>query len=217
MSKQGRFLGAARFVVPAVALILYIAGYVWYQKTVVAWWVPLVVAAVIALLSLPMLHRRWSRLTDSDNPTINGLYHFYIVCALFYAGLLGGNYAFSDNASARRETVTVVRRIERTRKEYRYLRHHRRVPTGKTIHSYYLQVAFADSTRKRIPVSGTLYRKTRANGTIVLSLQRGFLGSPVIKEAPVPTAEQSSSHLRIPRKYPQGFSQEQEEQITLHS
>lgn len=173
-----------RVAIPAICLIFYAAGYVLYQRTIVAWWLPLAAAAAIASLSLPMLSSRWRRLTGSENGRINGLCHLCAVCALFYCGLLGCNYWLADASSARSETVAVVGRTERTRKEYRYVRHHRRVPTGKILHSYYLDVVFADSTRKRLPVSGTLYKRTRTRPEIVLSLQRGFFGYSVIKECP---------------------------------
>lgn len=182
MSKQENLLRVVRLAVPAAALMLYVAGYVWYRKTLVAWWLPVVAAATIALLSLPMLRARWRWLTRSESGAINGLCHFYVAGALLYAGLLGGNYALADDSTCRRETVAVVGRTERTRREYRYLRHHRRVPTGKTIHTYCLEVVFADSTRKKIPVPASLYKRTRTENEIVLPVQRGFFGSPVIKE-----------------------------------
>ncbi|MDE7069999.1 MAG: hypothetical protein K2O63_05760 [Alistipes sp.] len=189
MSKQGAFLHAIRIAVGAGCLILAAAGYVLYQRTIVVWWLPLVAAAAIALLTLPMLSPRWRWLTRSENGRINGLCHFSIVCVLFYFGLLGGNYWLADPASACSETAVVSGRIERTRKEYRYVRRHRRVPTGKIIRTYYLEIVFPDSTRKKLPVPGALYKKTRTNPEIVLSLQRGFFGYRVVKDRPKVSAK----------------------------
>lgn len=104
------FIRILRFLM----LLIFIAscgiGYVIYEDTLTAWWIPLGMALLIALVTIPF-YKKWIWLTTMDGKVINCLCHLACIGAISYVLFLGGNYWFADPASTHEETVMVQKNM----------------------------------------------------------------------------------------------------------
>ena len=138
------FIRILRFLM----LLIFIAscgiGYVIYEDTLTAWWIPLGMALLIALVTIPF-YKKWIWLTTMDGKVINCLCHLACIGAISYVLFLGGNYWFADPASTHEETVMVQKKYVETHKKTRRVGRHRYVSDGSI--SQYLdeQKPFAGS------------------------------------------------------------------------
>ncbi|MCM1079478.1 MAG: hypothetical protein NC344_09900 [Bacteroidales bacterium] len=174
-----KILNAVRVMVMLVALVLGILGYVCYERTLVDWWLPVLVAVVIAVVTVPLMRGRWSWLVGEDR-TFDLLCHLYVTGCLAYFLFLCGNYFLASKESMHEETVTVEERKHTTRDTgYRSGRRYRR--SGRQTHSYYLSVRLEDGSLKDMPVTSKYYSRVRTGGTIDIRLQDGAFGFRVIK------------------------------------
>ena len=169
----------ARLVVATLVLFMGVLGYVYYENTLIVWWIPVVLSAVVALLTVPLLGRRWRWLTGSDSRFLNLLCHCYVVGLLFYFAILGGNYLLADASTAcEREALVLSKKSETKERRFRVRRH---TYQNKTVHYYYLNVCFEDGTCKLVPVSLSVYNRSRVDGKRTFSVQRGGWGIWLIK------------------------------------
>lgn len=169
---------AGRLLVATAVLLLGVMGYVYYEKTLIDWWEPVVASGVIALVTLPLLYRRWGWLTGVKSPALNILCHLYMTGLLSYFLFLGGNYLLADASSTCEEEVMIVSKEKETKeRRFRVRRHSYR---SKTVHYYYLNVRFKDGTCKRIPVSLSVYNRSKANSYRTFDVQRGGWGFRII-------------------------------------
>ncbi len=155
-----------------------VGGYVFYEKTLSTWWIPVGMALTIAGITFPF-YKKWVWLTTCDNKTANLLCHLLCVGTLSYALFLIGNYCLADPSSTQEEEVVVQRKFQKTHRKTRRVGRGRYVADGVR-KEYYLQVTFKNGMEKDVHVSLPVYNKTRTGGTRTLTLQRGFFGLPVI-------------------------------------
>lgn len=159
-------------------LVVAILGYIIYERTLVAWWLPVAAAAVIILVTLPMLRNRWRWLVGKDN-IMELLCHLYVVGCASYGLLLITNSAFADTSSIQEETVTVVSKELVTRHTGQRVGRHYRT-TSRTTQHYYVTVCFADGTTKELPVTRTKYYHTHRDRPWTIRMKRGLFGFMVI-------------------------------------
>ena len=145
------FIRILRFLM----LLIFIAscgiGYVIYEDTLTAWWIPLGMALLIALVTIPF-YKKWIWLTTMDGKVINCLCHLACIGAISYVLFLGGNYWFADPASTHEETVMVQKKYVETHKKTRRVGRHRYVSDGIR-KEYYLQVAFENGAVEELHLS----------------------------------------------------------------
>lgn len=164
----------------ALALAVYVWGYVLAERTLLPLWCPVAVAASLTFGSCLLLVRGWQRFIGVESRLLA------VVSYLFFAGSAGWfvplavNAWPSASAATYEEQVTVVKKEHVTRTKYRRVGRNRRVADGVT-HAYYLRVRFADGLEKRYPVSPAEYGRTREKAEKTLTLRRGMLGIPVIR------------------------------------
>ena len=162
------FVKTFRIMMLFLFIISLALGYVIYEDTLAVWWIPVGVALLIALATLPF-YRKWSWLTTTEGKVMNVLCHIGCVGAISYALFLSGNYWLAGTASIYEETVMVQKKYIETHKKTRRVRK-----------EYYLQVAFENGNVETLHVSSAVYNKTRQGKEKVLTLQKGFFGLPVI-------------------------------------
>lgn len=179
-TKRNKWADAGRVIVYTACLLLYVIGYLWYKETLVAWWIPVTIAGAFGLLTAPMLRRKWKWLTSSDDNVYLWFTHIFVVGAIVYAALLGGNRLPGASDALYEENVTVEKVIRRTHKQYRRVGRRYVVQNGQTTTSYALKVRLADGSRKEISASRTSYHQSRVNDCKVLTLRKGAFGMPVI-------------------------------------
>lgn len=168
-----------RCTVMCVVLFLGVLGYVYYEKTLVEWWTPVVFAVFVTVATLPLLGRHWSWLVGEDK-TFGFLCHIFVMGCMAYFLFLGGNWFLADESTVHQEEVTVEEKKHNERTtEYRVGRRYYR--SGRKSHSYYLKVRLADGSLKEMPVTLKRYNRVRTGSTVTISLQEGALGFMVIK------------------------------------
>lgn len=170
---------ALRVTAMLVVLVLGALGYVFYEKTLVVWWLPVAVALAVAVVTLPLLRGRWSWWVGKDK-TYDLLCHFYVMCCVAYFAFIGGNWFLADESTVRQEEVMVEekRHSERDTSHRAGRRYYR---SGRKSHSYYLTVRLEDGSLKEMPVTVKAYNRVRAGRPVTISLQEGAFGFRVIK------------------------------------
>lgn len=176
---RDKIIGIRRVAFAVLVLAVAVTGYIIYESTLVAWWVPVAVAAVIAVATLPLSHDRWRWLVGKDR-VMELFCHLYVVGGVGYGLPLAANSLLSDASSAREETVTVVDKEHVTRRTgYRSGRHYR--TTSRVTDYYYVTVAFADGTVKELPVTRAEYHRAHGGRPWKVSMRRGLLGFRVVE------------------------------------
>ena len=183
-----RLLNIIRISATALLLMAGVYGYLCYEKTRIVWWLPVAVAVGGAVATIPLLSRRWNRLTGSDDWDINRLCHLLGVGTALYFLFMGGNYLLADPASEYGEQITVTEKIHKVRRQ-RYRVGHRSVQ-GRTYEVFYLRIAFADGMRRKMQVSSSVYNSCRENHPKTVTMRHGFFGFPVIGRFGAPDKQQ---------------------------
>lgn len=93
MKSKLRYTGRVAFA--TLILAVAVIGYVYYERTIVAWWLPVTAAAVIAIVTLPLLRERWQWLAGNDK-IMRTLCHLYVVGCTSYGLPLIANSTFTD-------------------------------------------------------------------------------------------------------------------------
>lgn len=178
-----------RCIVATAFLVLYVMAYIVFEKTVVEWWKPVVVGAVAIAVTGMTKMTRWRWLTTTDDRTLNGLFHVYAVGAVAVGVFLLGNYWLpvrdndmtADGRAGYSETVVVEKKEIVERDKTQRVGRHRYRKTGVR-YEYYIGVVFENGMRKDIPVTRSVYNRTRQGTTTELQLDRGLFGLPVVRE-----------------------------------
>ena len=110
------FVKTLRIMMLFLFIISLALGYVIYEDTLAVWWIPVGVALLIALATLPF-YRKWSWLTTTEGKVMNVLCHIGCVGAISYALFLSGNYWLAGTASIYEETVMVQKKYIETHKK----------------------------------------------------------------------------------------------------
>lgn len=176
MKKKLFYTGRVAFAV--LILVVAILGYIFYERTLVAWWLPVVAAAIIVVVTLPLLRNRWRWLVGRDN-IMELLCHLYVVGCASNGLLLIANSAFADTSSIKEETVIVINKEQVTRRTGQRVGRHYRT-TSRTTQHYYVTVCFADGTTKELPVTRTKYNHTHRDRPWTIRMKRGLFGFMVI-------------------------------------
>ena len=167
-----------RYGAATACFVLYVFSYVLYERTMVEWWLPVTVAATVAVLTAPWAVGRWARFTGSESRLLNYACHLFFAGAVGVFAFLGGNRIAIDRSAAYEQEFTVTEKIAATRSRYR--RVGRRNVRSGSYKVYYLRLVSEDGAEKKVPVTLSLYNKVRENGTVTYSLCEGRFGFPVI-------------------------------------
>lgn len=173
------FINILRGLTLFIILVAGVGGYMIYENTLSVWWIPVGAAGMVAGITFPF-YKKWVWLTTYDSKTVNLLCHLICVGTLGYLLFLSANYGLADSSSTHEEEVVVQQKFQKKHKKTRRVRKRTYVADGVRI-EYYLLVTFKNGMEKNLPVPLSVYNKTRAGGTKILTLQRGFFGLPVIK------------------------------------
>lgn len=83
------FINALRILMILVIMISCGVAYVVYEDTLAAWWIPVGVALIIVIATIPF-YKGWIWLTTMDNKVINCCCHLVCVGAISCVLFLGG-------------------------------------------------------------------------------------------------------------------------------
>lgn len=85
------FINALRILMILVIIISCGVAYVVYEDTLAAWWIPVGVALIIVIATIPF-YKGWIWLTTMDNKVINCCCHLVCVGAISCVLFLGGHF-----------------------------------------------------------------------------------------------------------------------------
>ncbi len=151
-----------------VGLALVGWGVCLLDRTLVEWWRPVAWAAGGAIVAGAVGGRR-------------RLMVMTVTAVVLFWGLLALNYYESDLASEHTERVTVLCKYSKERHRTRRVRN-RVVSTGEKYYVYYLSMQFADGRIKDRQVPLSRYNRVRQGSELELTMARGLLDWPVIKD-----------------------------------
>lgn len=174
------FLKIGRYLLPTLGVIWGVWGFVYFEKTLVSWWIPVLFSTIVSLLVYPFVAGRWQWLTTSAGRIPDFLCHLFIVGTFAYFVFLSLNYYCADSTSTRIEDVVILQKEQAERHQYRRVGRNRMVSAG-VHYAYYWKVVFPDGCVKTIPVTLARYNRTRVSSRVQVNLQDGFWGIPVIK------------------------------------
>lgn len=169
-------------IMAAVLALMVLGGGAayFYANTLVEWWLPLTIALCAALLAWVLLKGRWERRWPDTYGWLRCAVHFLFFTVLAGFAVLGANYAGADDATLHEEQVAVERKYRE--KHYRSRRVGRgRYVKGEPYYTYKVEARFADGRLKSFELPLTEYNRTRQGGQMVLGLEEGLLGWPVVK------------------------------------
>ena len=172
------FCRILRVLVAIFIFVLTIIGYVFHEKTLANWWIPVGVALLIVAITFS-LYNKWQWLTAVDKKVVNMICHLIGVGCISYTLFLGGNYLLADSASSHQEEVMVQNKYIETHQKRRRVGKHSYRSDGVR-KEYYLQVIFDNGEVKDLHVSLPTYNRAQNNTPKVLTLKMGFFGLPVI-------------------------------------
>ncbi|MDE6809935.1 MAG: hypothetical protein K2J42_07615 [Muribaculaceae bacterium] len=167
-------------VVLLVSFILLGIGIAFYGNTLTKWWVPVMPAAVVAAVTVPVLAPRWRSLTESGSMIYNGACHLFAMFSLVYFLFLGSNYFMVDDSTLVVEKTEVISKYSKEHTRYRRVSRNRRVPDGH-YYTYHILLRFPDGREKEQEVQLKSYNRIRTGSTRDIKVEKGLWGLSVIK------------------------------------
>ena len=155
------------------SILIDIWGYVLWEQTLIAWWIPILVAAVIGLAATAGCAKWWKIMNFGiDSEQAAGWLQVILISSLCYFGFLATNYYTADELESVTRQALIVKKTEQTR--YHSSRSHRRHNPYKV---YYAYLEFEDGTTKRLSVSKQKYHTLRSGSKTEIKLMRGCFTS----------------------------------------
>lgn len=153
-----------------------------YSDTLIDWYIPVGVAAAMALFSAGAMYYHWPWLTGSKSKVLNFCCHTVISFILMLFIFFGGNYWFADDSSEHTEEVVVEKRYREKHNHTKRVRRGVYVASGSVYYTYGIDVRFPDGRVKSLSIPEKRYRRIRTGSTIPLEVEMGFFGVPVVKK-----------------------------------
>lgn len=163
-------------VVITICVVLAGIGTVIWENTLVAWWLPVVIALAVAAALLPLGMIIWPRLTRSDSRLTNILLHLGCVWAIIYFLILFINMKGVDPSSAQTLTATIERKYSKEHTRNSGRRH--RAQTH--YFTYHATLLLPDGRRKERQIQLDRFNRLRTGAEVDVTVSRGLLGMQVI-------------------------------------
>lgn len=172
----------ARYILLIFLIFVVIAalgiGMSLYHSTFMPLWLPLLAAAVPALVTLSALVPRWRSLPGCGHTAVASLAHLAVLGTVCFALFIGSNYIFASEPVAHEAVVESKFRREHTR--YRRVGRGRMIPAGK-YHTWHVALRLDDGRSTDTEVSLEKYNRIRKGTHRKVFLSRGLFGFTVVK------------------------------------
>lgn len=146
-----------------------------YPDTIVSPWTLGTIGLCAGVVTSPMLHRSWDRLTLLDSTAGNWAMNIIFVGIIaIFAALLANRAGASDTVT---ETTATIDRKYTTQRTSGGGRRH---ATRRTYTVYNVDMLFPSGTRKHQEIGIGTYNRIRSGSTISVDVRDGLLGWPVI-------------------------------------
>ncbi len=187
-STGDKFRTALLVIIGFIVIILAGGCMSLYQRTLIDWWWPVGITALLALMSAAAMYPRWRRLTGTDSKILNFICHTVVSFTLILFAFFAVNYFFADDTTIHPEQVTVERKYREKRNRTRRVGR-RSYTTGEVYYEYYMEIRFSNGRIKSVPVPRERYSRIRTGSTLTFHVEMGNLGVPVIKDKKTVTDE----------------------------
>ena len=156
-------------------------AFVIQNDTMVEWWLPTVICAMLAISVGYALRRPFGLILPTDNRLLAGTVGAVVAYSILIGAFYALNYYMSDSATSRQFKVAITGKT--TEEHYRVRRVGRnRVGRGEKYYTHSVTVEWPDGRLKKLAVAVGEYNKLRTGDSISLTTEDGLLGLPVIKD-----------------------------------
>lgn len=150
-----------------------------YSFTLIVWWKPVAVCAILAIPAMLWFARYARRLTQ---PIINYLeypFAYILSFSIMLAAFYGSNYFLSDSSSAYEYKAPVVRKYSQLRKHTQKIG--RRGYKEVKYYVYTIEIKMEDGRIKKLDKPLSEYNRIKKGSYLDLRIEKGLLSVPVIK------------------------------------
>lgn len=176
--------GSGKIIRCVIIILLAIAGYGAavgiYSLTVISPLVPVMVGLAGGAFTGTLFWKYWIPITSSSRFYINFIVNIFVSAGILSALFLGINMWGANRNDLREEKVVVERRFSET--HHRSKRVGRRYVTqGEPYKMYYIEIGMPEGKKKKLAVGYSDFRRIRTGDSIMISVNKGLLGFPVVR------------------------------------
>lgn len=150
-----------------------------HHLTIVDWWKPVVVSALLSVVVTLWLARYMKRLTRQYMRFLEYPVAFILLLSVMLGSFYTINYCLSDPSTGYEYKAPVERKYGEVRTRSR--RVGRRVYRGEKYTVYVVEIKMKDGRIKKMEKSLNEYNKIKKGGTLRIFVEEGFFKIPVIK------------------------------------
>lgn len=168
-----------------------------HGKTIIEWWKPTALCAIIAVFLSAALYRLIKFISGLKSIVFNSLCAFTVAFSFIIGMFYTLNYYCSDTSSMHCINTTVMRKYSQER--YRTRRVSRnRITRGEKYHVYYVEIELPDGRTKTLDVAVSEYMRLHVGQTLTLEAEKGLFGITIFKNLKFPIHKSTpSKHLYI--------------------
>lgn len=150
-----------------------------HHFTMIEWWKPVAVCAVISLPVSILLARYMKRLTNSVFEYLEYPTAFVLSFSILLSGFYTSNFFLSDKSSGVEYNAPVVRKYSQVRT--RTFKNGRRGYRTEKYTVYVIELEMNDGKIKRMEKTLSEYNKIKKGSSLNLRIEQGLFSIPVIK------------------------------------
>lgn len=179
--------------IPLVLVFLTLAGVVYaiQCKTLINFWLPFSVAAVVALPVAAVCGKSLGKRSLSGIVAVDYAIYWAMLLSFFLFLFYFSNSHFAKEGSLHKEKVVVERVYSETHYRSKRISRNRHV-RGEPYKLYYIDVAFQSGHSKKLSVDLHQYRRIDRGDTLTLDVEKGLWGIAVIRR--------DGHNIEVPRK-----------------
>ncbi len=155
-------------------------GLVIYHRTLIAWWIVLVIGLAFSAATSPALLFRWAKLTGNNSTLLSAIVHLTVTCIIASTIFLTTNYFFANQASETKVETTVTDKYRKEHQKRRRVGRNRYINDGVR-YSYHLTLTLPDGREKEMEVNFSEYRRTKTGNRKTTTTRKGLYGFTIIK------------------------------------
>lgn len=176
-----------KFVTGLIAFILIITvifaigtAMFLHSRTVVDWWLPTAICAVLALVVTIPLGRIMKRATYRIVQYLEYPVAFIVSFSLLICGFYLLNYSMADKSTRAEYGAPVIRKFREERTEVRRVGRRRYKEENHRV--YFIEIELKDGSTKKIEKPIKEYNRIKKGNNLIIAEEKGLFGFTVIKD-----------------------------------
>lgn len=189
--KGNRIKTSLMIITALIVMIALGTASVLQGKTIVEWWLPAVICAIIAVFISALLYRFIRYITGFKNFAVNCLSAFAVAFSIILGTFYTLNYYCSDTLSRHNISTTVVRKYSKERYKVKRVSRNR-TTRGEKYHVYYIDIELPDGSSKSLDITLSDFMRLRKGQSLTLEIEKGLFGIMVFKNMKFPIRKYTS-------------------------